>query len=346
MIGNQNEKVVLFPNMVENLLKKAFAAKEEKRFEEAQGHLLPILQFSPRHPVALLTLALILYDAKCFEEAVELFSFMWEEKIGKRREWLPYYLSCLIQLEDYDSISEVLHKAAKEKEFQDVMGQFQEISEACDLLRDCGEEHNFTKETVLNKLETNPDYTKLLEESLHSGNFEEQLNSIEQLKHIHTNNTVAALKKYLLMEGPEPILKTFALRALREMGEKGDIVIHKFGNQYRTRIEDVPLQDHEVPEKEWKVIEKINEMTDKDNTSFLPFAFQLWMEYLFSIFPLHPRLHNPSGWAAALHYATAKLLHMNQSQKEIASLYGVSMSIVSRNYKNLNDVLIIDSRIR
>ena len=54
MIGNQNEKVVLFPNMVENLLKKAFTAKEEKRYEEAQGHLLPILQFSPRHPVALL----------------------------------------------------------------------------------------------------------------------------------------------------------------------------------------------------------------------------------------------------------------------------------------------------
>lgn len=346
MIGNQNEKVVLFPNMVENLLKKAFTAKEEKRFEEAQGHLLPILQNSPRHPAALLTLALVLYDAKCLEEAVELFSFMWEERIGKRREWLPYYLSCLIQLEDYQSISEVLHNAAKEEEFQDVMGQFQEISEACDLLRDCGEEQHFTKEAVLSKLDINPDYHILLEENLHKGNFEEQLNSIEQLKHIHTKNTVASLKNYLIMDGPEPILKTFALRALREMGEKGEIVIHKFGQDYHALIEEVPLQDHEVPEREWKVIDKINEMTDKDNTSFLPFAFQLWMEYLFSIFPLHPKLQNPSGWAAALHYATSKLLHLNQSQKEVANLYGVSMSVVSRNYKNLNDVLTLDSRMR
>ncbi|HBI03529.1 MAG TPA: DDE transposase family protein, partial [Paenibacillaceae bacterium] len=64
------------------------------------------------------------------------------------------------------------------------------------------------------------------------------------------------------------------------------------------------------------------------------------------VFPLDPKVHNPSGWAAALHYATSKLLHLNQSQKEVANLYGVSMSIVSRNYKNLNDVLIIDSRIR
>jgi tetratricopeptide (TPR) repeat protein len=346
MNGNENDKIVLFPNMVENLLKKAFTAKKEKRYEEAQGHLLPILQFSPRHPVALLTLALILYDAKCFEEAVELFSFMWEENIGKRRQWLPYYLSCLIQLEDYESISLVLHKASKEEEFQDVVDQFQEISKACEILVDGGEEKQFTKEAVLNKIKANPDYHHLLEENLHRGNFEQQLHSIEQLKHIHTDKTVKALKNYLLLDGPEPILKTIALRALKEMGEKGEILIHKFGREYRTRIEDVPLQDQDVPEKEWKVLEIINEMTDKENSSFFSFAFQLWMEYLFSIFPLHPRGHNPASWAAALHYATSRLLHLNQSQKEVARLYGVSVSIVSRKYKSLNDVLVIDARIR
>ena len=72
-MAGQDEKVILFPSMVESLLKKAIEAREEKRFEEAQRYVLPILQFSPRHPVALLTLALVLYDARCFEEAAELF---------------------------------------------------------------------------------------------------------------------------------------------------------------------------------------------------------------------------------------------------------------------------------
>lgn len=346
MDGEQDGKVILFPNLVESLLRRAVKAKEEKRFEEAQGHLLSILQISPRHPAALLTLALILYDARCFEEAAELYSYMWAEGIGRRREWLRLYLSCLIQLEDYEAIRDVLKKASQEEEFHDVIDQLKEITEACDLYQDCGEDHRFSRDSVLLKLDADPDYPGILQNNLFTGNFEEQLYSIEQLKHIHTNQTVEALKKYLLMEGPDPILKTFALRSLREMGEQGEINIHKFGKYHHTRIEDVPLRDTEVPETEWQVIERVTQVADKHNASFLPFAFQLWMEYLFSIFPLHPTVRNPSGWAAALHYATSKLLFLDESQKDVAKIYGVSVSLVARNYKNLNDILSLEARIR
>lgn len=345
-MAEQDEKVILFPSMVESLLKKAIEARKEKRFEEAQRLVLPILQFSPRHPVALLTLALVLFDAKCFEEAAELFSYMWDEGIGKRREWLRLYVSCLVQLEEYEIISDVLQKAAKEEEFIDLLDQFQEIMEACDLIRDCGEDQRFTKDAVLRNLESDPDYPELLVNHLDNGNFDDQLNAIEQLKHIHTDYTVEALKNYLLIDGPDPILKTFALRALKEMGIRGEISIHKFGENYRTLVEDVPLQDHEVPEGEWRVIDLIKQVADKDNTSFMPFAFQLWMEYLFSIFPLHPALRNPAGWAAAVHYAAAKLLFLNQSQKEVAEIYGVSVSVITRNYSQLNQILSIEARLR
>ena len=111
-------------------------------------------------------------------------------------------------------------------------------------------------------------------------------------------------------------------------------------------VEDVPLQDHEVPEGEWKVIDLIKQFADKHNASFMPFAFQLWTEYLFSIFPLHPALRNPSGWAAAVHYATSKLLFLNQTQKEVAEIYGVSVSVVTRNYSHLNRILSIEARLR
>ena len=77
-------------------------------------------------------------------------------------------------------------------------------------------------------------YPELLINHLDKGNFEDQLNAIEQLKHIHTNLTVESLKNYLMLDGPDPILKTFALRALKEMGVRGEISIHKFGENYRT----------------------------------------------------------------------------------------------------------------
>ncbi|WP_027414851.1 tetratricopeptide repeat protein [Aneurinibacillus terranovensis] len=344
MMKNRGSNVVLLPTVVDFYLEQAFVAREEKRFDEAIAWLSNILQFEPEHPVALFDMALTRYESDCYEEARDVAMKMWEEEIGDRSSVLRLYLSCLIRLEDFDGISRLLNEAQNHDGII-VTEDLLEIKAACDLLRQSEEDHdaNLSRDTVIQRIADNPDYPSELYEKLDGGTFEEQLRSIEQLKYIHTPETVSVLKEYLLLVYPDPILKTFAVRALKEMGEGGRVFIHKYNQLFEANIEDVPLHDQEIPDEERRVMEIIGRVVDNGDVSFLPFALQLWMEYLFAIFPLHPAVRNTASWAAALHYATARLLHMDLTQKRVAALYQVPLSSVSRNYRSLNQVLEIDS---
>jgi tetratricopeptide (TPR) repeat protein len=346
MDKTHGSKVVLLPTVIDRYLEKAFLARGSGKFDEALDFLTQILRFDPDHPAALFAVALTLYEAKRFDEAAEIVGRMWTEALGDRTAVVRLYLSSLIQMEDFTNVSRLLSEAQEDADVQ-ITQDLLEIKQACDLLHDSADEEDIelSRESVLDRIEKDPNYASHLYSQLDSGTFEEQLSAIEQMKYIHTQETVSVLKEYLLLVYPDPLLKTFAVRALKDMGETGQVFIHKFSRIYEANIEDVPLHDKEVPEEEQRVIEMVSRISGNYDASFLPFALQLWMEYLFSIFPLHPPVKSAAAWAAALHYATAKLLYIKASQKEIASIYEVGISALSRNYRRLNDILEIETRI-
>ncbi|WCK53682.1 hypothetical protein PP175_20475 [Aneurinibacillus sp. Ricciae_BoGa-3] len=345
MEKKHGSKVVLLPTVIDGYLEKAFLARGSGEFNQALDFLKQILRFDPDHPTALFAVALTLYEAKRFVEACEIACRMWTQGLGDRTAVVRLYLSSLIQMEDFATVSRVLAEAQEEAGVE-ITQDLLEIKEACDMLRDSADEGDIelSRESVLDKIEKDPNYASHLYSQLDSGSFEEQLSAIEQMKYIHTQETVSVLKEYLLLVDPDPLLKTFAVRALKDMGEKGLVFIHKFSKIYETNIEDVPLHDKEFPENEQRVIEMVSRIGGNYDASFPPFAIQLWMEYLFSIFPLHPPVKNAAAWAAALHYATARLLYIKASRKEIASIYEVGISSLSRNYRHLNDILEFEMR--
>ncbi|WP_047150588.1 tetratricopeptide repeat protein [Aneurinibacillus tyrosinisolvens] len=349
MPDKRGDNVILFPSVAERNLKKAREAREQFEYDEALQHLSAILRIEPNHPAALLMMAETLYEAKRYEEAEEAAKRMWEERIGNTSQVLRLYLSCLLQTEDFTRVNQVIEEVLEGEELHDIIQELTEIKKACEMLEFPEEEQDkevpVSRLSVLRKVEEDPGYAARLYEKLDNGTFDEQLSSIEQMKYIHTPETVAVLREYIMLVYPDPILKTFAIRALKELGESGPVLIHKFGQIFETNIEEIPFQDKEIPEGERKVVEIITGIAYQQDTSFLPFAFQLWMEYLFSIYPLHPEVQNPSGWAAALHYAASKLLHIKQSKQEIAELYQVGLSSLNQNYRNLNEVLEIESRL-
>ncbi|CEH28194.1 hypothetical protein AM501_13225 [Aneurinibacillus migulanus] len=348
MPQDDKENVILFPGFAQQNLREAREAAEEERYAQALEYVQEILRLAPDHPEALLTTADILTRAGRLEEALPLLTQMWEEQAGDVAETFRAYLGLLLKLEDFERIQSLLAQATEMKELTPFMPEIKAIQETFQMVEtqreQWEEEERFSRQTALQKAELDPSYASRLYEKLEGGTFEEQLGAIEQLKYIQSPETISVLREYLMLVYPDPMLKTFALRALKKMGETGPIFLYKFDQKFETKIEDVPLYDEEMPEGERNVLERLSTIAYERDASFISFAFQLWMEYLFAMYPLHPNVDTPDEWAAALHYGVSRLLRMEQSKQEIAKLYQVSSFQIQRNYQSLSEVLHLESR--
>jgi hypothetical protein len=193
--------------------------------------------------------------------------------------------------------------------------------------------------TARHQTNADPSYLNPLVKGLVTGNFREQFQAIEQIKLSSHPKAATALQRYILDQNPDPVLKTIALQALKEMGVSGKVRIVKFGKAYDVLIDNVPSSEDEFPPDVWKVMELVSAQTLNDNPSFPSFAAPLWMEFLFASYPVIPNLSPLEGWAAAIHYLTSKYFTENKPRKEIANQYGVSVSILSSRYKQIYDRL-------
>lgn len=348
MPQHDNEKIVLFPGLVEKRLKEALEAVEKNEYDQALEHVQAILRVTPDHPQALLMAADILIQANRFEEAMPLVAQLWEEGTGDTAETFRAYLGLLLRLEDFGRIEELLAQAVEMKELLPFMQEIKAIRETFQMVEtqkeQWKEDELFSRQSTLQKADADPTYVKRLYEKLEGGTFEEQLGAIEQLKYIPSPETVSIMKEYLMLVYPEPMLKTFALRALKQMGETGSVYLYKFGQKFETMIEDTPLHDEDMPEGERAVLEHLSHIAYEQDASFISFAFQLWMEYLFSIYPLHPQVDKPGEWAAALHYSVARLLRMEENGRQVAELYHVPFPVIEKHFEALADVLQLESR--
>ncbi|MFT9849820.1 tetratricopeptide repeat protein [Aneurinibacillus sp. REN35] len=348
MPQHDNEKVVLFPGLVEKRLREARAAAEESEYDQALEHVQELLRITPDDPEALLTAADILIQANRFEEAMPLVARLWEERTGDTAEIFRAYLGLLLKLEDFNRIEELLTQAVEIKELMPFMQEIEAIRETFQMVEtqkeQWKEDELFSRQSTLKKAEADPTYITRLYEKLEGGTFEEQLGAIEQLKYIPSPETISVIKEYLMLVYPEPMLKTFALRALKQMGEVGPVYLYKFDQKFETLIEDTPMHDEDMPEGERAVLEHLSHIAYKQDASFISFAFQLWMEYLFSIYPLHPEVDKPGEWAAALHYSVAKLLRMEESGRQVAKLYHIPFPVIEKNFEMLTQVLQLESR--
>lgn len=348
MPQNNKENVILFPGFVEENLRQAREASEEERYDQALEYVQEILRLAPEHTEAFLAAADILIRAGRLEEALPLVAQIWEEQSGNIAETFRTYLGLLLKLEEFERIRQLLEQATMIKELTPFMHEIQAIQETFQIVEtqkeQWEEEDRFSRQTALQKAEMDPAYVLRLYEKLEGGTFEEQLGALEQLKYIPSPETVSVLKEYMMLVYPDPMLKTFALRALKRMGETGRVFLYKFGQKSETVIEQVPLHDEEMPDGERKVLECLSRVAYQQDASFVSFAFQLWMEYLFAIYPLHPPVDAPEEWAAALHYSVTRLLRMEQNEREVAELYHVSLPLIKRNYQTLTEVLHLDAR--
>jgi uncharacterized protein YerC len=63
----------------------------------------------------------------------------------------------------------------------------------------------------------------------------------------------------------------------------------------------------------------------------------LWVEFLSRVYPNVPKVQKLEAWAAALEYLTAKMHRRTISYHEVASLYGASITTISKCVKSMDE---------
>ncbi|MCT8137479.1 tetratricopeptide repeat protein [Anaerobacillus sp. CMMVII] len=104
----KQEKVVLFPGVVDKLVGKGMEALKEKQFSAALSFFEQALAIEPDHPQGRFGVALSLIEQSRLEEAKEVTEKMLKEDIGNYYDILQVHISLLVQLGYYDEVVAML----------------------------------------------------------------------------------------------------------------------------------------------------------------------------------------------------------------------------------------------
>lgn len=349
MTKKKKGNIIPFPHLLERHLELALDAREKKDFESAKDHLEQALKIKPDDVSAMFGLVVTYHDLRMFSEAEQLAEQMLTNGLGDYTDVLRLYVISLIQMEKYSLVCEILTFFLQDKErSSSIYSEFKDILQTCELLMESRQEvadEPLMVRIVEDKMNADPQYVDKLIMDLLQGDFDRQLQSIEQMKYIQQQKSIDALVEFLIQPEADAVLKTFAISSLKALGVKGTVEIHKFGKRRELKMSDVPDLSLGLLEPERSVADLIANKTYHEDPIFSSFALQLWVEFFYASYPFLPRIKRVEGWAAALHYATNRLLGRKTTKTGISELYHVSLSTLNQCYKTLNDTLNLEKRM-
>ncbi|MBP1930376.1 tetratricopeptide repeat protein [Ammoniphilus resinae] len=335
--------VLFFPNLAQRHLELAYEARDRGRYQEAQNHFQKVLQLDPDHYPAMIGLNMAYYEQGMYREAVELAEQLLVSGIGEISEVLHFFIASSLQLEEYEKICEVLTSVLKNIPLppEKVM-EFEEILETCLVMREnhpeIGEENDLLRNTVEEKLEEDPTYVERLLDQLNDPEFDQQLQAIEQLQYVEKEVVVQGFKVFLKNPDYDPILKTFALKALKRFNLTEKVEVVKFDQKFLLDVSDIQALEDESADQN-NVLNCLYETSYHEDPVLVSFAEQLWKDYLYASFPIQPIIKKPNSWAAALHLAAGELLSQSFSKRQIAELYKITPMTLNKKYSQLNEIL-------
>lgn len=324
----------------------ALEARENGSYHKAKEYLEEVLKLDEHYAPALLGLIVVSHDLGLFQEASDVSEYMLVHNIGDYGEVLSLYVVSLIQLEEYSRVCEILANLIDKKKLSPTkVEEFEDILRTCSLLMDAREEEKedqaepILRSTVEERLVTDKNYVQKLINELDEGEFDQQLQAIEQLKYVKDETVIKSLRNYCILLHVDPVLKTFALRALKFLDVKEKVLVYKFDRLIEVSLDEIPADEDGLQEDQRKVIELLAQQTYHEDPIFVSFAMQLWIEYLFASFPIIPPLHHTASWSAALHIAVAEMLEQEQSQAQISRKYGTTIKTMNKQLKCLKQFL-------
>ncbi|MFD2614015.1 tetratricopeptide repeat protein [Paenibacillus gansuensis] len=174
--------------------------------------------------------------------------------------------------------------------------------------------------------------------ALRHGDHETKLQVIQALGMLADGEVKDALRAFILEPDEDEYLKKVAIFVLRTIGMKEPIHAHLEGKP--TVVHAMTLSPNlPVWEEQWQsVMEMALSKMDKRYDMVQQHDLQtLWVEYLSRVYPNVPKVGKKEGWAAALEYLTAKMHRRTISYHEVATIYGASITTISKYVKLMDE---------
>jgi tetratricopeptide (TPR) repeat protein len=325
--SNSKNNIILFPHTIEHHLNEAIEAGNKKDYQEALRHFEQILRYDPNHLSGKIGLAVTWIEMKKYKDAIDLTSEMLEQGQGDYYHILRIHVAALLQSEQYSQLKMLLTKTLNEKNVPlSIRSECESLLEACGLLDENVPDQwsdEMDGELIRQRIKEQPQLIDQWIKQLYSDNIEKQFLALEQLQYTTYGKAKDAVLKWVGENEGDPLLKTLALRTLHKMGVEGTVLFKKWGRIIEIDMAQFPSSPNDFPPFVHEVTHTLNEEAYHQDPTLAHFSSQVWMEYLYTIYPHYPELKDVKEWAAALHYVTAVRLYQEVDFASICDGYDV-----------------------
>lgn len=293
---NNDQNIIYFPNIDEKLLEKGLEALKNNHYHEALRFFQQLLELKPGHSQAYFGKAISLFELGKLEEAKDMCEQMLQTGNGPYYDVLKVYTSILIQLGEYAKVVDTLEAVIQEEKLpaNDAETFYQMLRFSRKML---GDENLHQTPTVDKRKE------EQLIRQLHSPDIEKQWAAIQQFAHGMSDETREVLKRFLRDSKKDPFLKSMILQIFRAHRLNETVYIHKCS-------ETIAVNPTQLPETEKdkffnSVLSCLRETLEQDNPTLYELCLNIWLHFLFTVFPIDIVPKNERSWAAAIHYVCA-----------------------------------------
>ncbi|PRO64928.1 tetratricopeptide repeat protein [Alkalicoccus urumqiensis] len=305
----RDDNVVLFPGLLSRLVERGMTALKEKRHYDAASCFRQVVEMEPTHSQARYGLVIAHIEMNQLETARSYCLSMLEEGLGDYYEVLQVYISILVQLGSYQEVVDVLEGVIEEDRLPSASAEH--FYQLLDFARQMtGAETDIEEEEAPSL----PD-PEILTSQLYGGSMDQQIGAVQQLGRYPLSTVEQVFAEFLIKEDQSPVLKSYILQLLKELGSRKSFDIHKFGRLYTVQAEELEDVFHESFGT--RVLESLNDKLGQKDPMLQDMVEQLWWHYLFALYPETPEPLNADIWVEALLHTGRRLLHGEEAQEEL-----------------------------
>ncbi|WP_416151408.1 hypothetical protein ACM26V_10710 [Salipaludibacillus sp. HK11] len=335
-VNGQDDNVILFPGLVPKLVEKGMSSLKEKKYYDALTYFKQSTELEPKHSQARYGLVITNIELHKLEEAKKHCESMLHEGIGDYYDVLQVYVSLLVQLGDYEEVVEILEVVIAEDKLPPKMAEsLFHLLEFARHMTDGFEEVDELLDIEDRSLEIVPSREELIH-ILEKGNPDQQWGAIQKLSHFESNDVKEAYSAFLKGENNQPVLKSYLLQTLKEMNIEGEFEVHKFGESYQVKIQDLENVFHE--KFGTTVLRRLEQVLGQENPSLFEMMQQVWWHFLFAIYPKTPKPLDAEVWACAIHYTGLNMLEDGNHFEDTVHKYDTKGAEVMQSVKDLKEI--------
>jgi tetratricopeptide (TPR) repeat protein len=315
-----NGNVVYFPKLDEKLVDKGMAALKGKHFVDANCFFNQLVEIDPNHPQGNIGLVLSLIELGELEKARKLAELLLKKGIGDYYDVIQIYLSILIQIGDYNEVSQLIEVVREEEsippEMLENFNQILSFSKKMKQTRVSEEDIHRSGESV--------EEAKLVE-LLSTNNVNSHWEAVHLLQEIESTGIgiLPLLEQFLLDTSKDPMIKTAIIQIIQEKDLAEMIEMEKFGQRVTINVQE--LEDPFNQSFNVKVFNLVFDQLEQENPSLNEIAKQLWLNYILTLYPILPEPLDEKLWAVALLKAGHELNGIEFSIEQYLKVYNVRL---------------------